>query len=177
MGKWIIDSAHSGVHFKVRHMMVTSVHGLFSANAGEITFDPENIQGTSVFAEIDSSSVYTGNESRDKHLRNEDFLDSDNYPRITFKSSKVKAAGSNSLKIYGDLTIRGVTRPVLLDAEYFGPVTYVDETGTYTSMGFSAVTQFDREEFGITWNNYFGAGNFMVGKILDVTLDIEADLS
>jgi polyisoprenoid-binding protein YceI len=176
MAKWNIETVHSAVHFKVRHMMVTDVNGLFNSISGEIAFDPNNIINTSITAEIDASSIYTGNEPRDRHLRNEDFLDAANFPRIVFKSSDVESAGSNSLKIHGDLTIRNVTRPVLLDTEYFGPATYEDETGIYTSMGFSAATQINREDFGITWNNYFGAGNFMVGKYVDITINIEADL-
>lgn len=177
MSKWIIEPEHTVAHFTVRHMMITDVHGQFNRISGEIMLDPEDLKGTSMLIEIDASSVFTGVEPRDNHLRSEDFLDVQNYPKITFKSAGVEVAGISSLKIYGELTIRDVTRPVLLHAEYFGPAKYEDETGSYTSMGFSASTHVNREDFGITWNNYFGAGNFMVGKHLDITLNIEADLA
>lgn len=177
MAKWTIEPEHTVAHFKVRHMMITDVHGQFNRISGEIIFDPQDIKSTAVSIEIDASSIFTGVEARDDHLRSADFLDVQKYPKIIFKSCNVEVAGISSLKIFGDLTIRDVTKPVLLHAEYFGPAQYEDETGSYTSMGFSASTHLNREDFGITWNNYFGAGNFMVGKHLDITLNIEADLA
>jgi polyisoprenoid-binding protein YceI len=99
------------------------------------------------------------------------------YPTISFKSTKVEVAGINSMKLHGEITIHGITRPILLNAEFFGPNHYEDEEGSYTSIGFTATTHLNREDFGMTWNNLFGDGNFMVGKHLDITLNVEVDLA
>jgi len=99
------------------------------------------------------------------------------YPTISFKSTSVEISGISSLKIHGEIAIHGITRPILLDANFLGPNHYEDEEGSYTSIGFSATTHINREDFGMTWNNNFGNENFMVGKHLNITLNSEADLA
>jgi polyisoprenoid-binding protein YceI len=176
MPRWMIDSDHTVAHFTARHMMITFVHGQFNSITGVIDFDPEDLSATTAAIDIDAAVIYTGVEARDRHLRSEDFLDVERHPVITFRSNKAETAGSNLFKLHGDLTIRGVTRPVLLHAASFGPNAYADETGAYTVMGFEAKVSLCREDFRITWNNMFGKNQFMVGKHLDIIIDVEADL-
>ena len=158
-------------------MMITDVHGQFNKISGIIYFDPKDLVNTSLEVEIDAASIWTGVEPRDNHLRSADFLDVGKYPTISFKSTSIQVAGINSLKVYGEITIHGITKPILLNADFFGPNYYEDEEGSYTSIGFSAKTHLNREDFGMTWNNNFGNGNFMVGKHINITLNVEADLA
>ncbi len=176
MHRWIIDSNHTVAHFTARHMMITFVRGQFNRITGLIEFDPEDLSQTSAAIEIDAVGIYTGVEARDRHLRSEDFLAVERHPTIFFQSTKSETAGSNLFKLHGDLTIRGVTRPVILHAACFGPNEYADETGAYTVMGFEASTSLNREDFGMTWNNFFGKNQFMAGKHLDIVINVEADL-
>ncbi len=177
MARWLIDPDHTVAHFTTRHMMITIVHGQFNRFSGEILFDPADVPATSIQVEIDASSLWTGVEARDRHLRSPDFFDVEKFPVIRFKSTAVEVAASNVMKVHGELTIRDITRPILLHAAWFGPMQYQDETGSYTTMGFSATAYAKREDFGMTWNNHFGPGNFMVGKHIELALDAEADLS
>jgi polyisoprenoid-binding protein YceI len=177
MAKWIIDPDHTVAHFMTRHMMITIVHGQFNRFSGEIWFDPEDVPAMSVRVEIDAASLWTGVEARDRHLRSPDFFDVGKYPVIRFRSTRVEVESSNFMKVHGELTIRVVTRPVLLHAAWFGPMQYQDETGSYTTMGFSATAMLNREDFGMTWNNYFGRERFMAGKHIELKLDAEADLA
>jgi polyisoprenoid-binding protein YceI len=177
VAKWIIEPEHTVAHFTVRHMMITDVHGQFNKISGVIYFDPTDMANTSLEVAIDAASIWTGVEPRDNHLRSADFLHVEKYPEILFKSTRVEIAGINSLKVYGEITIRDITRPILLHAEYFGPAHYEDEEGSYTSIGFSANAHLNREDFGMNWNNNFGGSNFMVGKHIDITLNAEADLA
>jgi polyisoprenoid-binding protein YceI len=172
----MIDTDHTVAHFTARHMMITFVHGQFNRITGLIDFDPEDLSKTAAEIEIDAAVLYTGVEARDRHLRSEDFLHVEKHPVLTFRSTGAETAGSNLFKLHGDLTIRGVTRPVLLHAACFGPNEYADETGVYTTMGFEARVSLNREDFGITWNNVFGKKQFMAGKHLDIVINVEADL-
>jgi polyisoprenoid-binding protein YceI len=177
MAKWIIEPEHTVAHFTVRHMMITDVHGQFNRISGVIYFDPKDVASTSLDVEIEAASIWTGVEPRDNHLRSADFLDVEKYPKISFKIKGVEVAGINTLKVHGEITIHGITRPILLHAEFFGPNHYEDEEGLYTSIGFTATTHLNREDFGMNWNNVFGDGHFMVGKHLNITLNAEADLA
>ena len=177
MAKWIIDPDHTVAHFTTRHMMITDVHGQFNKIAGVIHFNPEDISRASFVIEIDAAGIWTGVEQRDNHLRSADFLDIEKYPTISFKSKNLEVAGSNWFKVHGEITIHGITRPILLHAEFFGPNHYEDEDGSYTSIGFAGTTHLNREDFGMTWNNFFGNGHFMVGKHINISLNVEADLA
>jgi polyisoprenoid-binding protein YceI len=177
MARWIFDSDHTVAHFTARHMMVTDVHGQFNKIKGFIDFDHQDMTKTVLEIEIEANSILTGVEPRDNHLRSADFLNVETYPRIYFQSTRTEIVGSNRFEVHGELTIRNVNRPLVLHAEYFGPTYYEDETGAYTTLGFSATTHLHREDFGMKWNNDFGGGNFMVGKHIDITLNAEADLA
>jgi len=168
---WNIDLAHSLVHFTVRHMMISNARGRFEEFGGTVDFDGQDLGTLTVDIQIKADSINTREAQRDAHLKSGDFLDAENFPYLTFKSTSVEKLGGNDLKIHGDLTIRGVTRPVTLDAEYAG--TMVSPWGN-TSAGFSAHTKINRKEFGLVWNQTLEAGGLLVGE--DIKIDIELEL-
>jgi polyisoprenoid-binding protein YceI len=174
MTKWLIDPDHSVASFIVRHMMVANVRGQFNRISGAIHVDPADMAYSSVEISIDASGIYTGIQKRDDHLRSPDFLDVERYPQITFKSTHVETTKGNCFRVSGNLSIRGISRPVTLDAEWAGP-----EKSPYgeTSMGFTATTHVDRGEYNMTWNVLLESGGVMVEKEVLITLDVEADLS
>ncbi|MGD0883857.1 MAG: YceI family protein [Thermodesulfovibrionales bacterium] len=173
MPTWIIDPDHSVATFAVRHMMIANVHGQFNKVSGSIQCDPPDMAQLSVEAEIDAASIYTGIQKRDDHLRSPDFFDVATYPKIIFKSTKVEAISGNRVRVTGNLTMRGIARPVTLDADFFGPVKDpFDEGGV--SIGFTASARVDRREYGMMWN----AGTedvIVVGWDVQITLAAEAD--
>jgi polyisoprenoid-binding protein YceI len=174
MAKWIIDPDHSVASFVVRHMMVANVRGQFNRISGTIHFDPADMANSSVEVAIDAAGIYTGIQKRDDHLRSPDFLDAASYPQITFKSTNVETTRGKGFRVTGDLSIRGISHPVTLDAEYNGP-----EKSPYgeTSMGFAATTRINRGDYGMIWNVLLESGGVMVGKEVQITLDAEADIT
>ena len=147
-GDWNIDPAHSELAFIARYLMVTKVRGGFGDFSGTLHI-AENPEESSVEVTIKAASIDTGTPDRDKHLRSADFLDVERFPELRFKSTKVELTGGTSLTVTGDLTIRDVTKPVVLDAEFQGIAR--DPWGG-TRAAFSATTEIDREEFGASWN-------------------------
>ncbi|OPY82025.1 MAG: hypothetical protein A4E65_00953 [Syntrophorhabdus sp. PtaU1.Bin153] len=176
MPRWKLDPDHTVAEFTVRHMMVTWVHGQFNRISGTLVFDPADTAASSVQVEIDTAGLYTGVERRDTHLRSPDFFDVEKYPRITFRSTHVAPAGLDHAKVTGNLTIRDVTRPVTLDVRWAGPSSFVDDNETFTTYGFRAKTEVNREDFGMMWNMEMENKGFMVGKHIFITLHSEADL-
>jgi|UniRef100_A0A7C3Z369 polyisoprenoid-binding protein YceI len=176
MAKWILESDHSSASFAVRHMMVTWVRGIFTKVSGTLVFDPLNVAASAVEVEIAAASLFTGVAKRDQHLKSADFLDTDKYPSITFKSTRVEPVALDHAWVYGDLTIRGVSRPVVLDAHWSGPAFFQDEGTLYTSYGFRGKTMINREDFGMTWNTAMAHGGVMVGRQVYLRVDSEADL-
>lgn len=176
MALWNIDTTHAQANFAARHMMITTVRGSFNSITGTINFDPANPSAASVEAIIDTTSMSsTGNEQRDGHLKSPDFLDIEKFPTITFKSTKVEGkAGSGEAKITGDLTIKGVTKSVVLDAEFLGQGQ--SPFGT-TVAGFNGKTKINREDFGLNWNMALEAGGWLVSKEVTIELDVEAVLA
>jgi polyisoprenoid-binding protein YceI len=174
--KFVLDPDHTAAEFDVRHMMVTWVHGKFTKVKGVLFFDPADVSASSVEAEIDVTSVSTGVEARDNDLRGPNYFDVEKYPIIVFKSTGVKSAGLDWCIVEGDLTIKGITRPVILDVRYVGPSGFQDDDRLYTTYGFQATATIDREDFGMTRNLAIENGGFMVGKHARLTLNIEADL-
>jgi polyisoprenoid-binding protein YceI len=157
-------------------MMITNVRGQFNAVSGTINYDPKNQEKSTVEASIEVASLTTGNVKRDQHLLSPDFFDAAKYPVITFRSTKVSAAGPGKGTIAGELTMHGRTRPVSMSVEHFGPVKAPDAIGGETVTGFAARLSINREDFGILWNVPLDAGGLMVSKEVDILLDIEADL-
>jgi polyisoprenoid-binding protein YceI len=173
MATWKLDPAHTVAAFSGRHMMVTTVRGTLGAVTGTIEFDPANPAAAKVEATIDTAGLNSGVADRDNHLRSADFLDVANHPTITFKSTRVELTDGNTAKVYGDLTIRGVTRPVVINAEYLGqtPSPFGD-----TRAGFSGTTKINREDWGLTWNMAIEAGGVLVSKEIKIELEAEAIL-
>lgn len=168
---WKIDPAHSAIGFSARHMMITRVRGRFTDVEGEITTDADDPASSSVKVDIDAASIDTNVEDRDAHLRSEDFLDVENHPRITFRSTRVEGATDepgSEFRVAGDLTIAGTTREVTLDATFEGEGR--DPWGG-TRAAFSATTKIDRRDFGLTWNQALETGGVLVGH--DVTIDLQ----
>ncbi len=174
---WNLDATHTEVGFSVKHMMFTTVRGRFEALEGTVTLDKDNPEGSSVEVTIDAASLDTGVADRDGHLRSGDFFDVENYPTLTFRSRKVEGAFSNpgdSFRVTGDLTIRGETREVTLDATFEG--TGTDPWGG-TRSGFSAETRIDRRDFGLTWNQALETGGVLVGHEIKIGLNVQAVLA
>ena len=152
-------------------MMITMVRGQYKNLKGTLYFDPSDPARSSVEVTIDAASFSTEEPERDAHLRSADFLDVEDFPTIHFRSTHVEATGFSTYTITGDLTIRGVTRPVTLEAHYYGPV---DTPFNNTRIGFLATTRIKREDFGVSWNNPIPGGGYVVAKEVDLTIDVEA---
>lgn len=167
---WKIDPSHSGVSFNVRHMF-TKVRGRFTDFSGEIETEGESLTNGKVTVEIKADSVDTNDQQRDGHLRTNDFFGTDENPTLTFTSTSITPRGGNEFVINGDLTIRGITRPVSLDAEFEGRgmTPFGTEAASWTAR-----TEIDRKDFDLTWNAPLEAGGFLVGDDVKIELDIEA---
>jgi len=168
---WQIDAGHSLVEFAVKHMMFTTTKGRFGQFSGTIAYDEADASRSAVAVEIDTVSVDTRDEKRDDHLRSGDFFDSERFPTITFTSTRVEPTGDDSFRVAGDLTIRGITRPAVLDAEFTGRGT---NPWGQEVIGFSATTKFKRSEFGLEWNAALETGGVLVGDEVKISLEIEA---
>ena len=171
MAQWNFDKGHSNVEFVVRHMMVSNVRGSFGEYDGIINFDPANPAASSVEVTIQTASINTGVVDRDNHLRSADFFDTATYPTITFKSTGVQVVDDNNVKLTGDLTMHGVTKPVTLDVEYLGQG---NSPFGDVRAGFEASTKINREDFGLGWNVALEAGGVLVGKEIKIQLAVEA---
>ena len=169
-GAYAIDPAHTSVEFVGRHLMITKVRGRFPAVSGTITIedDPER---SHVEVEVHVASIDTGNADRDAHLRSADFFDVDTHPTMTFRSTGVEARDDRTWAVAGDLTVRGVTLPVTLQVDFDGAGTSPigDER-----ISFSAATEVDREDWGLTWNMALETGGVLVGKKVRIELNVQA---
>ena len=168
-GTYQIDPSHSAVEFVSRHLMLTKVRGRFARFEGSVTVADDPLK-SSARVTIDAASVDTGDEKRDGHLRGEDFLNVEEYPTLEFRSTRLEPVGDRWV-LEGDLSVRGVTRPVSLDVDYEGAV--VDPFGN-SRIGFSARTEIDREEWGLTWNVALETGGVLVGKKVVIELTVSA---
>ncbi len=167
---WSIDPSHSAVEFSVKHMMFATVRGRFSTFSGTITMPDGDPSRASVVVEIDADSIDTRDEKRDEHLRSNDFFGAGDNPKITFRSTSVQAKGKDRYEVTGDLTIRGVTKPVVLDATFNGQG--VNPWGV-TVAGWSAEGKIDRKEFGVNWNAALESGGFLVGDEVKIHIELE----
>jgi polyisoprenoid-binding protein YceI len=166
---WQIDVAHSELTFRVRHL-VSKVSGTFGDWKGTVVADPANLSGGSVNVEIQTASIDTRNERRDTHLRSADFFDAPNHPTITFRSTRVQAQRNGALEVYGNLTIRGVTKPVVLD----GRMLQVAGQPGRRRIGFEASTTIDRMDYGVSWNRAAEGGGLTLGDDVEITIAVEA---
>jgi polyisoprenoid-binding protein YceI len=168
--RWDIDVGHSAIHFWVRHMVISKVHGRFSRWSGALALDPKDLSRSSVEVRIDAGSIDTQVADRDAHLRSADFLDAEKHPEIAFRSRRVEQA-DGGLRIVGDLTLHGVTREVTLEAEFAG--TGKDPWGNERA-GFSAKASLDRRDYGLRWNAALETGGVLVGEKVEIAIELEA---
>jgi polyisoprenoid-binding protein YceI len=169
--RWNIDPSHSGVHFTVRHLVISKVRGSFGKWQGVVEFDEQSPSASSVSVRIDAASIDTREEKRDAHLRSPDFFDVDKYPELTFTSTRVEKRSDSEYRVSGDLTIHGVTRPVVLASELLGRGK--DPWGN-ERIGFAATTTINRKDFGLSWNQALETGGVLVGDKIEIALDIQA---
>ena len=185
MAKWIFEPGHTAAEFRARHMMVTYVRGAFKNVRGMLTFDPTDPGASSAQVTIDAKGIWSGDPDRDTHLRGADFLDVENYPEITFQGDRVEVIGDNDYVFTGELTIRGVSRPVSLRVRYLGQWQtpwWEEEDGEWVDKGpkaragFVAETEINRHDFGVSWNDTLDKGGVVVGDTVFITIDSEAIL-
>jgi polyisoprenoid-binding protein YceI len=168
---WQIDPGHTTVEFSVKHMMVSTTKGRFGGVSGTLVIDEQDPTRSSATVEIDATSVDTREERRDAHLKSADFFNVETHPQITFKSTRIVAESDVEYKVYGDLTILGVTREVVLKTEYHGQ----NKTPWGSEVvGFSAETKISRKEWGLTYNAALETGGFLIGDDIKIHLEIEA---
>jgi polyisoprenoid-binding protein YceI len=167
---YTIDSAHSAASFSVKHMMVSNVRGQFSKVAGTVVYDEKNLGASKVEATVDVTTVYTREEKRDAHLKSPDFFDVEKFNTMTFKSTSLYREGGKLL-MKGDLTIHGVTKPVVFTVD--GPSPEVKGMGGMR-IGATATATINRKDFGLMWNRALEAGGVVVGDDVQITVDVEA---
>jgi polyisoprenoid-binding protein YceI len=169
-GTWNVDPAHSQVGFAVKHLGIATVRGVFKQFEGTLEVG-EDLCTAKVRGTVKTASIDTNDATRDEHLRNSDFFDAENYPEMTFESTSIEAGGDDELKVVGNLTIRGVTNPIELDAEVGG--TELDPWGN-ERVGLEANGQISRSDYGMKFNIALGSGNVAVGDKVKIILDISA---
>lgn len=167
---WQIDSSHSHINFTARHMMISKVRGSFENFSGTVNFDEENPTNTTVNVEVDLTSINTRDDQRDGHLKSPDFFDVEKYPTMKFVSTRVEQINENNGRLYGQLTIKDITKEVVLDAEYAG--TAKSPWGT-ESAGFSATGSLNRKEWGLNWNQALETGGVLVGDKINIEIELE----
>ena len=168
--KWTIDPTHSEITFKVKHLVISTVTGKFQEFDATIESDNEDFEDANITFEANINSIETGNEDRDNHLKSEDFFNASEFPKMTFKSTSFKKVGDGEYKLIGDLTIRGNTKQVELDAEYGGTV--IDPYGQ-TKAGFEVTGKINRKEFGLTWSVVTEAGSVVVSDEVKLNLNVQ----
>ena len=167
---WTVDASHSLAEFSVRHMMVSTTRGQFQNIEGTLQLDESDLTNSSVNVTIDTASLTTRDAKRDEHLRSADFFDVATYPNITFQSTRIEKKGDDYL-VHGDLTIRGVTRPVTLKTEFNG---FGTSPWGQSVAGFSADTEISRKDFGLEWNVALETGGVLVGDKVKIHIEVEA---
>ncbi|GAB3496851.1 YceI family protein [Spirosoma knui] len=167
---WVIDPTHSEVQFKVKHLMVSTVTGLFTQYEGQLEMAGDDFEDAKITFSADISSITTGNEQRDGHLKSADFFDAEQFPKLTFVSTQMKKTGDDTYELVGDLTMRGVTKPVTLKAEYGGQM---QDFYGQTKAGFELAGTVKRKEFGLSWDGITEAGGVVVSDDVRLVLNIQ----
>lgn len=168
---WRIDPNHSSILFIARHMVVARVHGRFERFEGTLAFDPDDLGNLTASVDIEAASVNTSAPDRDQHLRSPDFLDAQQHPTIAFRSTRMEKGGLTGWQLHGELTIRGVSKPVVLETRSIGK--FSDPFGSSRFL-FSAKTSINRSDFAITWNKALDNGGWLVSERLEIELDVQA---
>jgi len=169
--KWVVDKAHSNVRFSVSHLVVSDVDGSFKSFDGSMAASKPDFTDASIVFAADVNSINTDNENRDKHLKSDDFFNAEKFPQIKFVSKSFKSLGNNKYSLAGDLTIRDITKPVTFDVNYGGTVTSAAMGGTHA--GFKAKTTINRFDYNLKWNAATETGGAVVGKEVEITLNID----
>lgn len=167
---WKIDTAHSEVNFTVRHMMISNARGRFEKFDGTVNFNTAEPEKSSAEVKIEVASINTKEPNRDGHLRSPDFFDAEKYPSLTFVSTRAVKESENTGKVYGNLTIKDITKPVVLNVEYSGMAK--SPWGTY-SAGFTATTKINRKDWDLTWNKTLETGGMLVGDEITINIELE----
>ncbi|HLR09333.1 MAG TPA: YceI family protein [Bacillota bacterium] len=169
---WKIDAVHSSIEFSIKHMMIAKAKGGFEKFSGNIHVDPDDLTGGDIEVTIDVASIDTRQNDRDDHLRSADFFDVENYPEATFVSTEIKKKADNHYEITGDLTLRGITKPVTIDTEFAGQSK--DPMSGNEVIGFSGTTQINRKDFDLTWNTALETGGVLLGDEVTINIELEA---
>jgi polyisoprenoid-binding protein YceI len=167
---WVIDPTHSEIQFKVKHLVISTVTGSFKSFEGTVETDGDDLTTANINFSADIASIDTNQAQRDEHLRSAEFFDAENHPKMTFTSSSLEKTGEDTYKLKGDLTIKGVTKPVVLDAEYGGAMT--DFYGQ-NKAGFEINGKINRKDFGLTWSATTEAGGVVVGDEIKLVINIQ----
>lgn len=170
MTEWTLDAAHANVEFSVKHMMISTIRGRFQEMEVDVDFDESAPDRSSVVARIAIASITTNQERRDTHLKGADFFDVETYPEMVFKSTSIAKVGDRDYEISGNLTIKGQTHPIVLDAELLGTVAGM-QGGRLTAV--SADTSIDRKDWGLTWNVGLESGGWLVGDKIKIHIEFE----
>lgn len=168
---WKIDPAHSVAEFKVKHMMIANVKGKFTGITGTLNLDEAAPARSSVEASVPLRTIFTGDAQRDAHLKSPDFFDVERHPEMTFRSTRIEVKGPGELAVTGDLTIHGVTHPVVFAVE--GPTPPAKDPWGNTRVGLEATAKINRKDFGLGWNAALETGGVLVGEEVAITLDVE----
>lgn len=172
MSKWVVDGAHTGVGFSVKHMVISKVRGRFTGVEGSIEGNPEDLTGAKINFNIDASTIHTNNDDRDNHLRSGDFFDTEKFPNISFVSSNIVKKGDSKYDVTGDMTIKDVTNTVTFEAQYEG--SGKNPWGVDVAA-FEVEGKISRKEFGLTWNQALEAGGVLVGDDITITIELQAN--
>jgi len=168
--KWAIDPMHSEVQFKVKHLVISTVTGSFKNFEGTVEAEGDDFADAKIEFSLDINSVDTGQEQRDGHLKSADFFDAEKYPHITFKSTSITKESGDDYKLTGDLTIKGITKPVTFEVEHGG---IADDFYGNTKAGFEVKGKINRKDFGLTWDGVTEAGSIVVGEDIKLTANIQ----
>lgn len=167
---WTIEPSHSEVNFKVRHMMISNVSGQFTSFEGSAQTEGDDVSTAKATFSIDVNSITTNNEQRDGHLKSADFFDAENHPKLTFESTSMEKTGDQDYKLHGNLTMRGVSKPVAFNAEYGGII--LDPWGN-TRIGFTVTGKVNRKEYGLNWSAVTEAGGIVVSDEVKFEVHVE----
>jgi polyisoprenoid-binding protein YceI len=168
--KWVLDPMHSEVQFKVKHLVISTVTGFFKSFEGELETANDNFDGAEISFSLDIDSIDTNQTMRDEHLKSAEFFDAAQYPKISFKSTSFTSTGDDEYKLVGDLTVKGITKPVTLDVEFGGSA--ADFCGN-TKAGFEITGKINRKEFGLTWDGVTEAGSVVVGEDIKLLINVQ----
>jgi len=168
---WNLDTVHSAVGFSVRHLVFAKVRGRFTSWSGSLQLSDDDLAQSSVEVSIDAASIDTGTADRDTHLKSPDFFDVESFPKLSFRSNRIESLGGDRYRVYGDLTIKDVTREVVLESEFSGRAK--DPWGN-DRVAFTAKASLDRRDFGLKWNQALETGGVVVGERVDLEIEVQA---